>query len=104
MLLDLWVSDKLKGHNYKHVVQFMQMMINRLLVGHVRYGAPKKEQNYMTRMLMEYKAYKRTGNMEHLINIANYCWLESEAPENKNFHFDAKVESATRAKLGGAKA
>lgn len=73
-------------------------MANRLMQGQCRYGEPKASQNYFTRLMMETKAYKRTGNQEHLINIANYCVLESIAPENKKFHFDNTVDSATRGK------
>ena len=98
MQLTLWWSDKIK-QDPKTVRDFFQKMANRLLIGHLRYGPPKREQNYMTRMIMEMKVYKRTGNMEHLINIANYCWLESEAPENKKFHFNATVDSVTRGKI-----
>lgn len=78
---------------------FLQKMVNRLIQGFVRYGASTKEQKYMTRMYLEMKAYKRTGNQEHLFNIANYCILESMAPENKKFHFDGSVDSVTRGKV-----
>jgi hypothetical protein len=52
----------------------------------------------MHRLELELKEYKITGNNEHLLNVAVYCWLESMAPENKRFHFDATVDSATRGK------
>lgn len=79
---------------------FVQRMANRIQVGEVRYGAPKRRQRYMSRMKVEMEAYRKNGNMEHLLNIANYCWLESEAPENKKFHFYAEVGSVTRSELG----
>ena len=53
----------------------------------------------MTRLGLELKAYRRTGNRELLLNIANYSWLESVAPENKKFHWDNTAESATRGKI-----
>lgn len=87
--------------DYKVVGNFFQKLANRLVVGHFRYGSPKVEQKYLTRLIMEIKAYKKTGNYENLLNIANYCWLESQAPENKKFHHDASVDSATRKKMGG---
>lgn len=102
MKVEFWWSDRVK-RNPNSFKLFVQRMANRLLVGEIRYGSPKKEQHYMTRLIMETKAYKRTGNMEHLVNIANYCWLESEAPENKKFHYDDKVDSVTRREMGGAK-
>jgi hypothetical protein len=76
--------------------KFMQQMVNRIIQGEARYGPPKKEQNYMTRMIMEVKAYKRTGNREQLVNIANYAYLESICPENPKFHWDSTVPSVTR--------
>ena len=45
---------------------------------------------------MKYGAYQKSGNREHLLNIANYAWLESLMPENSKFHWDDKVESVTR--------
>lgn len=103
MEIKLFWSDKIKGRDYKPIQEFFQKMSNRLIMGHVRYGSPKVEQKYMTRLGMEFKAYKKTGNMEQLINIANYCILESLAPENKKFCFDNTVDSVTRGKLGGAR-
>lgn len=50
-------------------------------------------------MSLELKAYKKTGNEEHLLNIANYCHLESFAPENKKFHYDNTVDSVTRKRV-----
>jgi hypothetical protein len=75
----------------------VQSMLNRLIVGEIRYGPPRKRQKYMTRLLKEAEAYKQTGNAEQLINIANYCILEWIAPEHPKHHFDATVESVTRA-------
>ncbi len=77
-------------------VSFLQRMMNRRQVGYTRYGATQKRQQYLTRMKKELVAYEQTGNMEQLLNIANYCFLESFAPENKKFHFDNSVESVTR--------
>lgn len=82
--------------------QFMQGMANRRAVGALRYGdKPTYKQKYLSRIRLELKAYKETGNYEHLLNLANYCFLESEAPQNKKFHFDPTAASATRAKLSG---
>ncbi len=75
---------------------FVQKMANRILQGYTRYGGPDKSQKYMTRLRLELRAYKKTGNMEHLYNIANYAHLESIAPENKKFHYDDKADSVTR--------
>jgi len=53
----------------------------------------------MSRMREEVKAYVKSGNQEQLINIANYCWLETVAPEHPKSNFDPSVESVTRKKF-----
>lgn len=99
MKIEIHWSDKIRAiPSQRPFADFAQKMANRLIVGFLRYGPPRKEQNYMTRLIMETKAYKRTGNAEHLYNIANYCLLETITPENKKFCFDPTVESATRNK------
>ena len=95
----IWCSDKLR-RDWPLFIKFAQQMANRLGFGYPRYEAstkgPHKANRYMTRLGLEMRAYRRTGNREHLINIANYAWLESRAPENKKFHHDSTVDSVTR--------
>lgn len=102
MNITIWWTDRIKAKPQHDVfLPFVQAMANRLIQGFTRYGPPDPEKKYMTRMKLELTAYRRTGNMEHLYNIANYCVLEAAAPENKKFHFDGTAESVTRSKLGG---
>lgn len=75
---------------------FLQLQANRFAQGHYRYGAPRKSKRYMTRLSIELKAYRKTGNIEHLANIAVYAGLELQAPEHRGQHFDAFAASATR--------
>lgn len=75
---------------------FSQRQANRIIMGEHRHGPPKRKKRYLDRLKKELKAYERTGNMEHLLNIANYCFLESEKPQHKKFHFNATVDSETR--------
>ena len=95
---------------------FLQMMTNRVLQGGVRYGRPDKRKRYAERLETEWVKYlgaywvfdtsteyylktypkQKARNFELLLNIAVYCWLESEAPQHPRFHFDNTVESATR--------
>lgn len=91
----LFISEKLKV-DWPSVLKFMQRMIFRLAQGHAQYGPPERRKNYMTRIEKEINAYKKSGNCELLYNIANYCWLESQAPQNKKFHYDQTVGSVTR--------
>lgn len=78
---------------------FLQLQANRFVQGYYRYGSAKKSKRYMTRMGLELKAYKKTGNVEHLANIAVYCGLELECPEHKGQHFNSFAESITRGKI-----
>jgi hypothetical protein len=78
-------------------------MANRLMVGEWRYGSPQRRQRYMSRLEKEFEAYKRSGNSEHLINIANYAWLELIQPEHPQAHFNALIESVTRHRFGGSR-
>lgn len=82
-------------------IRFLQQMTNRRAAGWPRYGRSDKRKRYMTRMELEVKAYRRTGNKEQLLNIAVYAFLESFAPENGKFHHNDLAESVTRMKLGG---
>jgi len=100
MDITILYPDKLKGTSVPSMFKyFAQHMVNHLCVGYYRYGPPDKAKKYMTRMEIEVKEYRRTGNAEHLYNIANYASLEYYAPENKNFHLDNTVGSATRGKI-----
>lgn len=81
---------------------FMQAMLYRAGVGNLRYGSPATRKKYLTRLFKELRAYRKTGNAEHLFNVAVYAWLETMTPEHPNQHFSMAAESATRAEMGGA--
>lgn len=100
MELPIWCSDKFR-HDWKHFIEFVQHQANRLAFGYPRYearngGRPSKKQNYLTRLEKELKKYKKNGNREHLLNISNYAWLESQAPQNPKYHWDVSEISASR--------
>jgi hypothetical protein len=99
MTLDIPKSIDANQHEMEFFKAFLQGMTNRRFVGALRYGLTKKRTKFLTRMKMEVAAYERTGNMEQLLNIANYCYLEAYAPENPKFHWDPKVDSVTRGKI-----
>lgn len=75
---------------------FLQKMANRAAAGHARYDAIDATKGYMTRLAKELAAYRRAGNIEQLLNIAVYSFLESYAPENQKAHFDNAARSVTR--------
>lgn len=104
MTLELHIPDdiRLDHRTMLEFKAFLQAVCNRRTVGALRYGdRPNRRQRYMTRLGKELKAYRATGNVEQLMNIAVYAFLESYAPENKKHHWDAAVDSVTRSELGG---
>lgn len=94
-------SIKIPADEMRSFETFLQRISNRRALGSLRYGRIRAEQKYMTRLGEEYKAYKRSGNAEQLLNIAVYAFLESYAPENAKNHFDPTAESVTRRRHGG---
>lgn len=96
MTLNIWYASLLAKKSVLECKDFIQKMVNRRIQGQCRYGTPKVEQKYLTRMKKELKAYQKTGNGEQLLNIANYALLEFYYPENQRFHFDANAKSVTR--------
>ena len=103
MTIELNIPDSIHSDPYVIVEfkAFLQQVVNRKCVGALRYGdKPNRRKQYMSRLKKELEVYKKTGNFEQLLNIAVYAFLESAAPENRKFHFDATVESATRGEFG----
>lgn len=83
---------------------FLQCLLNRRAVGSLRYephGRADRRRLYMRRLSKELRRYRESGNFEQLLNIAVYCFLESQAPENRKFHFDNTAASATRKDMDG---
>lgn len=95
-MIEIFWSDKLKLEWDRKFKDFVQKMANRLLQGHPRYGAPHASQLYFNRLKLESEAYEKSGNAEHLYNIANYAVLESIAPQHSKHHLDNGVGSVTR--------
>lgn len=63
------------------------MMVDRLIVGHHRYGFPQTSQQYFKRLQGAVEHYKKTGNKEFLVDAANYAILEYEFSSHPNAHF-----------------
>lgn len=86
MELSIYWSDKL-GAPHKKFQAFVQEMANRINFGHARHGFPNPEADYWHCMEREVEAYHRTGNKEHLYNIANFCELECRVPSHPKHHY-----------------
>ena len=75
---------------------FFQRMVYRLQMGWVHGYGFNRRYRYMTRLVKEYIAYVRTGNKEHLLNVANYAYLEFYNPEHPGAHYDPFADSVSR--------
>ena len=99
-MAEIFISDKIRFPHPERFVSFLQKVANRRMQGQSRYGDPHAGRLYLTRLAAELKAYRKTGNAEHLLNIAVYAHLEMEAPEHPRAHLDATVVSVTRRLFG----
>jgi hypothetical protein len=79
---------KVSGYRWAaRLKRFLQLMINRLLYGWHRYGEPQAVQDYLLRLKGAIDRYEATGNLEYLVDAANYAWLEFECPLHPKAHF-----------------
>ncbi len=73
--------------------QFETLMRNRLVLGAIRYGKFKQLgkplYDHVPSMLKRLMLYQQTGNMEHLIDVANLCMCEYIEPAHPHPHFAA---------------
>ena len=81
-----------EDHSWKD--EFERLRENRLLIAQLRYGKNgtkgKKKYDWVNHMIEYLNEYKETGNMELLVDVANYCSLEFFEPIHENAHFFAK--------------
>jgi len=75
--------------------RFEELMRNRLLMGAYRYGRfaePGKTagQRIQASIAARLDRYRRTGNLECLVDAANYCLLEFEHSTHPLAHFRAE--------------
>lgn len=87
---------KQAGIKKSKLIEFLKGMLARLAFGHYRYGSPNPDAEYLKRLETELSAYKKGGNKEHLLNVANYALLEYYYPIRKNTVFRPNVDSVTR--------
>lgn len=85
--------------NYRSLIKsewddhFETLMRNRLVLGAIRYGkinAPNKPKyDRVASMIKRLNAYKDSGNMEMLVDVANLCLLEFVECHHPLKHFEA---------------
>lgn len=75
-------------------LRFEELMRNRLVMGGMRYGllhAPgKKQYDRVASVKKRVQLYAETGNLEHLVDVANECLLEFEESCHPLRHFGAQ--------------
>jgi len=87
-LPDLEILKKTEWSDY-----FERLMRNRMIVGAFRYGRlhdkKKKKWNRVESAIIRLKLYEQTGNLEHLVDVANMCLLEFEIGAHPKKHFQS---------------
>lgn len=73
--------------------EFEQLMRNRLIMGALRYGrlgaAGKPRFDSIASAEKRLKLYRETGNLEHLVDVANLCLVEFVEGTHPLRHFTA---------------
>lgn len=87
---------------------FVNKMQARMFVGFFRYGDTKRyaesKQYDLLRTIEKYlNEYKKDGNLEHLVNIANYCMIEFMYPQHALAHFESIEEEDPTKRIGVVK-
>ncbi len=75
---------------------FFQKQINRLIIGHHQYGENGAHQDYLFRARQALSDYVETGNVEFLVDAANYAMLEAHYPIHENAHYQATDKRSYR--------
>ena len=72
---------------------FIQHMNRRMAMGELRYGKSSQKNDpvfYLRQAMLSLCSYNKTGNLECLIDAANYLRLEWRHSQHPNRHFHAK--------------
>lgn len=83
---------------------FERLMRNRLIMGALRYGrlhAPgKPAYNRVASIVRRALNYERTGNLEHLVDIANEAGLEFTESFNPLAHWETQDDAEHTRRVG----
>jgi hypothetical protein len=87
MYITLWLSDKFKTPLASK--DFIQGMLNRCIHSGYKHGGEKKGgvRNWIPRLEDSLREYKETGNVERLLDVANYAMYEASLPDHPAAHF-----------------
>ena len=83
-------------------LEFERLMRNRLLMGSFRYGkfGSENKVNYdsVGSAIIRLRSFQATGNLEHLVDVANLCLVEYVEGHHPLRHFNAADDSPNHAK------
>lgn len=96
MKRELEILKRTSKRKWFELQRFIRLQAAALIQGEYRYCNYRNPNLFLTRLIKELEAYKKSGNKEHLINVCNYAILESIEPEHPNHHYNDEVESITR--------
>jgi hypothetical protein len=84
-------TDGIENHTWSN--EFERYQRNRLLMGELRYGrvlmSNRPQFDRLEGMKKYIKKYEETGNLECLVDVANYCMLEYLEGNHPNKHFSS---------------
>lgn len=88
--------DKILESEY--CTKFDQLRKNRMIVSFYKYGPIKENYgndlvNCISNLERRLQAYKRTGNTEYLVDVANFAMIEFMYPKHPDAHYDDLSES-----------
>jgi len=73
--------------------EFEQHMRARLLIGRYHYGCLRRQQSgdydKIGSAVQRLHLYRETGNLEHLVDVANLCLVEFVTGDHSDKHFSA---------------
>lgn len=87
--------------------EFEHLMRNRLLLGRFRYGRmddpTKGDYDHVTNAIERLEAFRRTGNLEHLVDVANLCLIEFVCGTHPNRHLASGDDAPEGQRLRASK-
>lgn len=85
---------------------FVQKMKNRIVVSHYKYGWIRESYPEISDAIASLEErldlYKKTGNLEHLVDVANFAMIEFMRPRHGNAHFEATDSDKSPGLVGGS--
>lgn len=82
--------------------EFEKLRVDRMVQGFFRYGDFRKKGNNYDRVSaikQRLQQYEKTGSLELLVDIANFCMIEFEVGTHPKRHFKSSEETKKVEKL-----